>query len=161
MGAYAATFWRVAGHDVIQPPVGYEAEFIQQVREVRNPVVKTLNQQCPVAVWQFAETLGLERAVVQLPGFAVVVLNHNPRFNSVLTGQSCQFVGRDRALKARKGLADDQWFFLPVVPQELLGGHSAGQLHGSDIPCLLRGVANVRAGSEFHQFRLGGIGNVQ
>ena len=128
--ANAATFRGIAGHDVIQAPVGDETEIVEQVGNFRYPVVQALNQQGPVLFRQVAEAIRVERAVVQLPGFAGIVLDDDAGFHRFFTSQAGQFVRADRALETGKCLTDHQGLFLPVIPQKFRSCQSAKHVHG-------------------------------
>lgn len=47
------------------------------------------------------------------------MLEYQARFDFFFQGQAGQFIGIDRAFEVGNRLADQQWFFLPVVAQEL------------------------------------------
>src|SRR5690554_1679443 len=130
VGANTATFRGVAGHDVIQAPVGNEAEVLENIGYLWYPVVKALNQQGPVLFRQAAETVRVKRPVVQLPGFTGIVFNDDAGFHRFFAGQASQFVWADWAREAGKCLTDHQGLFLPVIPQIFRSCQYAKHVHG-------------------------------
>ena len=113
----AATEGREAGHDVVDAPVGDEIEMFQQVGDLRHVMIQRLDQQGPVGLRQVFKGFFRERSVAQFPVDGAA-FNDDAGFDFLFQRQPRQFVRLQQAFDVGKGVADQQRFFLPVVPQE-------------------------------------------
>jgi hypothetical protein len=62
--------------------------------------------------------------MAQGPAIVGAVVHDDARQRGLLAGQAGQVLGLDRRLECGEGIADQQRLLLPVVAQELRGGHA-------------------------------------
>ncbi len=119
-----------ADHHVVDPPARQEVEAVEQGAQVGVPLVHVLDQQGPVVVRQAGEVGFRERSVAYAPAVAGGVVLDQARQHAVLAGQPGQVFWLQRRLVTGKRIADQQRLLLPVVAQELGGGHAEEMLAG-------------------------------
>src|SRR5690606_26276610 len=125
--ADVAAIRRIAHHHVVNAPARKEAEMLEQIGDVRHPLINLLYEERPMRLRQRGEVFFLERTVPQLPWLRTAALDDDPRFGLLLERQPGQVFGRNGRLEGRKGAAHEQRLLLPVLVKELLVREPAQQ----------------------------------
>jgi hypothetical protein len=131
MRAHATAWFGVGHHHVVHPPARQEAEVLQQASYVGIPLVDILHQQRPVAGGRLCEVRFAQRADMDVPAIALLVIRDQPGQRGRLAGQTGQIVRLQWRLKIRKGLTNQQGALLPVIAQEAGRRHAQRLLGGT------------------------------
>ena len=90
----AAAVGRIADHHVVNPPIWYEPERIDQRGNLWHRLVNRLDQQCPRHLAELGETRGPKRPLFNFQTAALVP--DEPRLHPVFAGQARQFIRVER-----------------------------------------------------------------
>ena len=121
----------VTDHQVIQPGIGHETEFIHQVVNGFTMQVNPLQQNRPTRTLQRRQGAPLERPMLETPARRLPLLpNYHACLNILAGRQLKQFTTIQQRPEVGNGLPHQQGLFLPVPLHEYLRAQTTQQWQG-------------------------------
>ena len=146
VGPNAAARDGEADHHIVKAPGWNKGDALFEFGNIRMTSICTLNQKCPDIVTD--KITGLERAMLNAP--RSIALVDQSALDKWFRRECLERLFAERRTEARERILDQQWLFLPVLPDKLIARYRELYVtdRGSDRIVLICSVPAIQRGAQ-------------